>query len=43
MLNREKLETLFAALENELERQDASAELYVAGGARMALGLRDTR
>ena len=36
MLDREKLEALFAELDIELERIDASAEVYVAGGARMA-------
>ena len=43
MLDREKLETLFTALDNELDRLNATAEIYVAGGARMVLGLRDTR
>ena len=43
MLDREKLEALFAELDVELERIDASAEVYVAGGARMAFGLSDGR
>lgn len=43
MLDRKKLEALFAELDVELDRIDASAEVYVAGGARMAFGLSDGR
>ena len=43
MLDRKRIETLFEALDAELDRLNASAELYVAGGARMALGLREGR
>lgn len=42
-LNRKTLETLLAALDEALERQGASAEVYVAGGARMILGFKDDR
>ena len=43
MLDRKKLEALFVELDVELERIDASAEMYVAGGALMAFGLSDGR
>lgn len=42
-LDRKKLETLLAALDEALERRGASAEIYVAGGARMVLGFKDDR
>lgn len=42
-LDRKLLETLFEQLDTELERNDARARIYVVGGARMTLGLRQGR
>ena len=42
-LDRELLETLFEQLDAELEKNDARARIYVVGGARMTLGLREGR
>ena len=42
-LDRETLERLLAALDEALGRRGASAEVYVAGGARMILGFKDDR
>ena len=42
-LDRELLETLFKQLDAELEKNDARARIYVVGGARMTLGLREGR
>ena len=42
-LDRELLEKLFEQLDAELEKKDATARIYVVGGARMTLGLREGR
>ena len=42
-LDRELLETLFEQLDAEMEKNDARARIYVVGGARMTLGLREGR
>lgn len=42
-LDRELLEALFKQLDAELERNDSRAQIYVVGGARMTLGLREGR
>ena len=42
-LDRELLERLFEQLDAELEKNGARARVYVVGGARMTLGLRDGR
>ena len=40
-LDRELLETLFKQLDAELEKSHARARIYVVGGARITLGLRE--
>lgn len=42
-LNRTRLDQLFTELDHELARAGQSAELYIAGGARMMYGLNPAR